>query len=91
VKSTTKRASSDTKKDTVKKKVDVEDFGDDDRSSDEDETEFDRNNSERLIKDEADRKYLASLPEFDREAILAERFEKLKAEQDMKKAMREAK
>ena len=32
-----------------------------------------------------------SLPELEREAILGERFEKLKEQYDMKKAMREAK
>ena len=65
-------------------------FGDDDVSSDE-EAELDVNNSEELIQNEEDRKYLDSLPELDREAILAERFEKLKDAQDMKKAIRDAK
>jgi len=64
-------------------------FGDDDVSSDE-EQELDINNTEALIRDDEDRKYLDSLPELEREAILGERFEKLKAEQDMKKAIREA-
>jgi RNA polymerase-associated protein RTF1 len=44
-----------------------------------------------LVKDEADRKYLDSLPEIEREAILAERFEQRKAELDMKQALRESK
>lgn len=71
--------------------VDDDDIGEDEVSSDgEDEMELDINNTEALIRDEADRKHLDSLPELEREAILAERFEKLKAEQDMKKAIREA-
>ena len=73
-----------------KKAVVEEDFGDDDISSDE-EMELDENNTDALIKDEEDRKYLESLPELEREAILADRFEKAKAEQDMKKVLREAK
>jgi hypothetical protein len=44
-----------------------------------------------LIKDDEDKKYLDSLPEIEREAILAERFEQRKAELDMKQALRESK
>merc|ERR1712150_224814 len=47
--------------------------------------------SQALVKDEEDQKYLDSLPEFERESILSERFEKLKNEQDMKKALRASK
>ena len=71
--------------------ADDEIFGDDDMSSDDEEMELDENNTEALIQDEDDRKHLESLPELEREAILADRFEKLKAEQDMKKVLREAK
>jgi RNA polymerase-associated protein RTF1 len=71
--------------------ADTEIFGDDDMSSDDEEMELDENNTEALIQDEDDRKHLESLPELEREAILADRFEKLKAEQDMKKVLREAK
>jgi RNA polymerase-associated protein RTF1 len=82
------------KRRTAAKKVIVEEdekiFGDDDVSSDE-ERELDINNTEALIRDEDDRKYLDTLPELEREAILGERFEKLKNEQDLKKAIKEAK
>merc|ERR1719446_430229 len=44
-----------------------------------------------LIQDEEDRKYLDALPEIERESILAQRFEKRKAEMDMKRALRENK
>lgn len=65
---------------------------DDDESSDEErELDMETFDTQNLIKDEEDRKYLDSLPEFEREAILGERFEKLKAEQDMKKALRQSK
>jgi len=45
----------------------------------------------RLVTDSADQKYLDSLPEIEREGILADRFEKRKAALDMKKALRESK
>ena len=66
----------------------------DQESEDDDEMEMDQvdvNNPETLIKDEEDRKYLDSLPELEREAILAERFDKLKQEQDMKRDLLAAK
>lgn len=44
-----------------------------------------------LYEDEEDRKRLEAMPEIEREAILAERFEKRKAELDMKAALRDAK
>ena len=83
-----KRAAAPKKK--IVEESEEEFIGDDDMSSD-DEREMDINNPENLIKDETDRKYLDSLPELDREAILAERFDKAKEKQDMQKAMREAK
>jgi RNA polymerase-associated protein RTF1 len=71
----------------------VGDKDDDDDESSDDERELDMEtfDTQNLVKDEQDKKYLDSLPEFEREAILGERFEKLKAEQDMKKALRESK
>jgi RNA polymerase-associated protein RTF1 len=62
-------------------------------SSSEDEMELDMESlhQSQLIKDDEDRKYLESLPEIEREAILAERFEQRKAELDMKQALRESK
>jgi len=65
---------------------------DDDESSEE-ELDMDMENLDQsmLIKDEDDRKYLESLPEIEREAILAERFEQRKAEHDMRQALRESK
>ena len=64
----------------------------DEESSDE-EAEFDNEtfDPQKLVKDEEDQKYLDSLPELEREAILGERFEKRKADMDMKKALRDAK
>jgi RNA polymerase-associated protein RTF1 len=71
----------------------MEESEDDDDESSEEEAELDMEtfDTQRLVKDEADQKYLDSLPEFEREAILGERFEKRKADQDMKKALRESK
>ena len=46
---------------------------------------------QKLVKNEEDRKQLDKMTELEREAILAERFEKLKSEADMKKALRENK
>ena len=60
-------------------------------SSDEEEAELDEMDTAKLIKDAEDQKQLDALPEIEREAILAERFEKLKAEREMKKAMKEIK
>jgi RNA polymerase-associated protein RTF1 len=70
----------------------VEESDDDEVSSDE-EAEFDMEtfDPQKLVNDEEDQKYLDSLPEFEREAILGERFEKRKADMDMKKALRDAK
>jgi RNA polymerase-associated protein RTF1 len=66
---------------------------DGDSSSSEEEVELDMETLDQshLIKDDEDRKYLDSLPEIEREAILAERFEQRKAELDMKQALRESK
>lgn len=73
------------------KKKAVEDM--DESSSEEEELELDAEtfDTQALVESEADQKYLDSLPEFEREAILGERFEKLKAAADMKKALRESK
>lgn len=65
----------------------------DESSSSEEERELDMEtfDTQALVENEEDQKYLDSLPEFEREAILGERFEKLKAAADMKKALRESK
>jgi RNA polymerase-associated protein RTF1 len=47
--------------------------------------------TQKLMQGADDKKYLDSLPELEREGILAERFETLKSEADMKKAIRENK
>ena len=60
-------------------------------SEDEAELDVDKLDQNDLIEDEADRKYLDALPEIERESILAQRFEKKKAELDMKLALRENK
>lgn len=70
----------------------MEESDDDDESSEEEaELDMETFDTQRLVQDEEDQKYLDSLPEFEREAILGERFEKRKAEHDMKKALRESK
>lgn len=65
-----------------------EDLGSDDY---EDEREWDMEtfDTRMLVQGAEDERYLDSLPELERENILAERFEKLKCEADMKKAIRE--
>eukprot|EP00957_Ditylum_brightwellii_P048205 3658346-Ditylum_brightwellii.AAC.1 len=52
---------------------------------------MDTYDTSQLVQGEEDQRHLDSLPEFEREAILAERFEKLKNAQDMKRALRENK
>ena len=64
---------------------------DDDDESSEEEMELDMEDTQQLVKDAEDQKYLDSLNEIEREAILAERFDKRKAELDMKRALRESK
>ena len=71
--------------------LDMEESDDDESSDEEAELDMETFDTQRLVKDEEDQKYLDSLPEFEREAILGERFEKRKAEHDMKKALRESK
>ncbi|ACI64902.1 predicted protein [Thalassiosira pseudonana CCMP1335] len=63
----------------------------DDSSDEELELDMDTYDTQKLVQGDDDKKYLDSLPELEREAILAERFEKLKSEADMKKALRENK
>jgi RNA polymerase-associated protein RTF1 len=75
---------------------DMEESSEDESSEDEfseDEKELDLEtlDEKQLIENEADSKHLDSLPEVERESILAERFEKLKAAQEMKIALRENK
>lgn len=72
---------------------DADDDDDDDGSdSSDEERELDMEtfDTQTLVKDDEDKKMLDALPELEREAILGERFEKLKAQQDMKKALRES-
>ncbi|KAL3945672.1 MAG: hypothetical protein SGBAC_000240 [Bacillariaceae sp.] len=78
---------------TPKTKEPAVEESEDEESSDEEEAEFDNEtfDPQKLVKDEEDQKYLDSLPELEREAILGERFEKRKADMDMKKALRDAK
>jgi RNA polymerase-associated protein RTF1 len=52
---------------------------------------MDMQDQNQLYEDDEDRKRLEAMPEIEREAILAERFEKRKAELDMKAALRDAK
>ena len=67
------------------------DDDDDDSSDEEAELDMATFDTQRLVRDEEDQKYLDSLPELEREAILGERFEKAKADMDMKKALKDAK
>ena len=60
-------------------------------SEEENELDFEKLDPQSFVRDEEDQKYLDSLPEVRREAILNERFEELKNKEDMKKALREAK
>lgn len=60
-------------------------------SEEEMEMDMDTLDQSQLVKGDEDRKYLDSLPEIEREAILAERFEQRKAEHDMRQALRESK
>jgi hypothetical protein len=69
----------------------MEESSEEESSDEEAELDMETFDTQRLVKDEEDQKYLDSLPEIEREAILAERFEKRKAELDMKKALRESK
>lgn len=68
----------------------VEEVDESDSSDEERELDMETLDPQSLVKDDEDQKYLDSLPEFEREAILGERFEKLKNEADMKKALRES-
>jgi len=63
----------------------------DDSSDEEQEWDMETFDTQKLVEGKDDKKYLDSLPELERENILAERFEKLKSEADMKKALRENK
>lgn len=63
----------------------------DESSDDERELDMETFDTQELVQGEEDQKYLDSLPELEREAILGERFEKLKSAADMKKALRESK
>ena len=69
----------------------MEESDDDDDSEEEFDMDMENLDQNQLIKNEEDRKYLESLPEIEREAILAERFEQRKNEYDMKQALKETK
>jgi RNA polymerase-associated protein RTF1 len=89
---TTTRARTSQKKEVDDMEESSEDSSDDDFDSEEEqELDMETFNYNRLIEDEADQKMLDSLPEIERESILAERFEKFKNAADMKKALRENK
>jgi len=64
---------------------------DSDSSEEELELDFETFDTQKLVQNEDDKKYLDSLPELEREAILAERFDELKKQADIKKALRENK
>jgi len=66
---------------------------DEEDSSSDEEQEWDMEtfDTQKLVEGKDDKKYLDSLPELERENVLAERFDKLKSEADMKKALRENK
>lgn len=78
---------------STKKVIEEESSDSESSSSSEEEQEWGMESfdTQKLVQSEADKEYLDSLPELEREAILAERFEKLKSEADMKKALRENK
>merc|ERR1719491_1805840 len=63
----------------------------DESSEEELDMDFETLDQSKLIKDDEDRKKLESMPEIEREAILAERFDERKAEHDMRQALRESK
>eukprot|EP00985_Skeletonema_marinoi_P029069 scaffold26636_cov77-Skeletonema_marinoi.AAC.1 len=64
---------------------------DSDSSEEELELDFETFDTQKLVQNDDDKKYLDSLPELEREAILAERFDELKKQADIKKALRENK
>ena len=65
--------------------------GSSDDSEEERELDMETFDTSELVRGDEDQQYLDSLPEFEREAILAERFDQLKNSQDMKRALREHK
>jgi len=74
--------------------METSDDGDseEEEDSDEEEEEFGGKVDEaKLVEGTDDKKYLDSLPEIERESILAQRYEKLKNAADMKKALLESK
>lgn len=77
-------------KQEVKKDVDPS-ASDVTSESEEEEMDIDKFDTSQLITSKEDQKYLDSLQEFEREAILGQRFEKKKAEADMRRAMKVAK
>lgn len=70
---------------------DMEESSNDESSDEEQELDMETFDTQALVKGADDQKYLDSLPELEREAIMGERFEKLKNAADMKRALRESK
>jgi len=93
----------DDKQDDMETSDEEEEEVDNDAESDGEEEEEDSDEEEetelgdhalderKLVEGVADKKYLDSLPEIERESILAQRYEKLKNAADMKKALLESK
>lgn len=81
------------RKASAKKAQEPEDMEESDEESSEEELEldFETFDTQKLVQGDEDQKTLDALPEIEREAILGERFDKLKADQDMRKALRESK
>jgi len=70
-----------------------DEIDDDDDDADEviEELDMETFDTARLVRDDADRRRLEAMPEFEREAELAERFDRLKNELDMKRALQQDK
>jgi len=76
---------------TAKKVMSSDSDSDSSSSEEEMELDFETFDTQKLVQNDDDKKYLDSLPELEREAILAERFDELKKQADIKKALRENK
>ena len=70
---------------------DMDESDDEESSEEEMDMDFETLDQSKLIRDEDDRKKLESMPEIEREAILAQRFDEQKAKHDMRQALRESK
>lgn len=81
--------SDDEDKEEEDREVVADESSDDD--DDEQELDFETFDPKALVEGDDDQKMLDSLPEFEREAILGERFEKVKNKADMKRALLQSK